>query len=192
MGGPLAGVGSVLLTAVRVLVCGLFRAIWLTLSSIGKGIWRHLHEIGWALLAAGAIAVAIWGGSRLLHDLKSKYVAYMENTKEERAFEDARDAANDSAEDLEIASRVCRILERSGGKLAMTVDGRRFNMRIESDAVVIEIDGAVAFEQDWMAREEPSVYRGVGTWEHLLDSAEGWIKQREVDAKFGGIPDSED
>jgi len=198
MAAPLFSVGwaAVVFVAglLRAIVVGLCVGLWKLLRlcgalfrNVGGGLLDHAGEIVVVALVLCLLCVAGLGIHGKISDWKVEYDARMAATQEERAYEAAREAANDSAEDLEIAERVRAILGGAEAK-ALTVNGISFEMRKDGyKKVVIIIGGVETFIQ--AGKEEPHVYRGLGSWEYMLDSVEHWIKQGEVDAKFGGLPE---
>jgi len=203
MAAPLFSViGTVVVFVVgmlRAVVVGLCAGVWkllrlggALLRNLAGGLLDHAGEIAVVAMVVcllGVAGLAIYGK---LSNWKAEYDARMAATQEERAFDAAREAANDSAEDLEIAERARAILDGTASR-ALTVNGISFEMRSilnakdGRDEVVIVIGGVEAFIQ--ADGDEPRVYRGLGSWEHMLDSVEHWIKQSEVNAKFGDLPE---
>jgi len=205
MAAPLFGViwaaAAFVAGLLRTIVVGLCAGVWKLLRLAGTflgnlagGLLDHAGQICLSVAVVLLLFVCALGIYGKISGWKVEYDARMAATQEERAYEAAREAANDSAEDLEIAERVRAVLGGSGAR-ALTVNGLNFEMRSilnaksGRDEVVIIIGGVEAFIQADGKNEEPRVYRGLGSWEYMLDSVEHWIKQNEVDAKFGGLPE---
>jgi len=187
MAAPLFGVVWAIATFVVKLLGQVVGGVWKLLRGVGAILLDHAGGIVMTTVVLALLLVAGLALHGKISGWKVEYDARMAATQEERAYEAAREAANDAAEDLEIAERVRAILGGSEARV-LAVNGIGFEMRKDGhDKVVIVIGGVEAFIQT--GKEEPHVYRGLGSWEYMLDSAEHWVKQSEVDAKFGGLPE---
>lgn len=192
------GVTLVIFAFFRTILSTVFRAIFAAGGTLIRGIlitvWWVLCLLGrksGAIIGFGAgLALVLLASKTILPvvtDWRAGYLAERDATKEERAFEEAAEDANESAAKLKIAERLRGLLGDSGTKL-LNINERTFEMVTDPVGVSITIDGFEVFREADMAERGPSVYRGLGEWESMLDAAEDWITMSEVNASFGDLP----
>ena len=112
----------------------------------------------------------------------------MEATKEERAFSEALNAATEEAERLQVRHRVSQLVATSGD-IWRTVDGHSIIVEYSSDTASVVLNGEEVYHHA-DSDKNPTIYRGMGEWEHLIDALEAWAVKTELENKFGGIEEN--
>jgi len=206
-------VGQLLFALLR----GVVLCLWVATRAVARCLWAFLRwlvanalpiilTIAGAMVTLCIILALVYG----FNYVRQKAKAEAEAIKCETAFGEAMEVAGEAAEERAITARVRELVQKFGREVAkgeLTVAG----FSTEADGHLVElaagdegtqlraavlIDGTEAY-LDWCAEPSepdacppsPYIYRGIGSWEHLLDKLETrkTAEQKAADDRFGTI-----
>lgn len=173
------------------------RCLWACLWACLRWLWSKMPSI---LMTIFIVAIIVAAGAAAVHkieDFRSKSRAQADATRYKTAFEEAALLAAEAAEENGLTAKVRELVHKfgrdvtGGAGFVAKADGHEVYLATTDGRVraSVMIDG-ISVYNDWCFPEEdncaPYTYRGIGSWEHLLDRLET-TEQKALDNRFGAI-----